>query len=123
MNIRMDAPATGALVAEAPQGPLPRVTVLLATYNGLPYVADQMHSLLRQGSCAVTVWVSDDQSSDCTWEWLNELAQREPRVRLLDRTNRFGNAARNFYRLIQDVDTSACDYVALADQVDIWFDD
>jgi rhamnosyltransferase len=122
MNTDMNAPAASALGDELQQA-LPRVAVLLATHNGLPYVTAQLDSILRQNSCVVNVWVSDDLSTDGTWEWLCEQALREPRVQLLPRTNRFGNAARNFYRLIQDVDTSACDYVALSDQDDIWFED
>jgi len=42
-------------------------------------------------------------------------------VLLLPRTQRFGNAARNFYRLLRDIDPSAYQYVALSDQDDIWF--
>jgi rhamnosyltransferase len=123
MNADMNAPAASARVDEAQRPPLPRVAVLLATHNGLPYVTTQLESILRQSSCVVTVWVSDDLSTDGTWEWMCEQALREPRVKLLPRTNRFGNAARNFYRLIQDADTSTCDYVALSDQDDIWFED
>jgi rhamnosyltransferase len=36
---------------------------------------------------------------------------------------RFGSAARNFYRLLRDVDVSSFDYVAFADQDDIWLPD
>jgi rhamnosyltransferase len=41
---------------------------------------------------------------------------------LLARTSRFGNAARNFYRLLRDVDPARYDYIALADQDDIWLE-
>lgn len=98
----------------------PRVAVLLATYNGLAYVADQLESILKQQSCTVDIWISDDQSTDGTWEWLQEKSKIEPRMVLLPRTDRFGNAARNFYRLFSDVDPIRYDYVALSDQDDIW---
>jgi rhamnosyltransferase len=98
----------------------PRVAVLLATYNGLAYLADQLESILNQQGCAVDVWVSDDQSSDGTWEWLQEKSRTEPRIFLLPRTRRFGNAARNFYRLFRDSDPTRYDYIALSDQDDIW---
>jgi rhamnosyltransferase len=67
--------------------------------------------------------VSDDQSTDGTWEWLCERSKIGPHMKLLPRTERFGNAARNFYRLLSDVDFSAYDYIALSDQDDIWFED
>jgi len=101
--------------------PVPRVAVLLATYDGISFISDQVESLLKQVSCAVDIWVSDDQSTDGTWEWLCDRAAGEARMSLLPRVGRFGNAARNFYRLLQDVDFSRYQYIALADQDDIWF--
>jgi rhamnosyltransferase len=105
------------------QDPVPRVAVLLATFNGINYLANQLDSIWKQVSCVVDLWVSDDQSTDGTWEWLCERSNVVPRIFLLPRTQRFGNAARNFYRLLRDVDSSAYDYVALSDQDDIWFVD
>jgi rhamnosyltransferase len=103
--------------------PIPRVAVLLATYNGINYIVNQVESLLKQESCVVDIWVSDDQSTDGTWEWLCERSNIDPRILLLPRIERFGNAARNFYRLLRDADFSACHYIALSDQDDIWFTD
>ena len=105
------------------QDPIPRVAVLLATYNGINYLAEQVDSIVKQTSCAVDIWVSDDQSTDGTWEWLSERSNIDPRISVLPRIERFGNAARNFYRLLRDVDSSAYDCVALSDQDDIWFPD
>jgi rhamnosyltransferase len=101
--------------------PVPRVAVLLATYNGISFLADQVESILKQSACAVDIWVSDDQSTDGTWEWLCDRAGGEASISLLPRVERFGNAARNFYRLMQDVDFSRYQYIALSDQDDIWF--
>lgn len=99
-----------------------RVAVLLASYNGLPFIHEQVESILKQQGCEVDIIVSDDQSSDGTWEWLNEKKLTELRLHLLPRTDRFRNAARNFYRLLRDADLSQHDYVALADQDDIWLE-
>ena len=117
------SPAIAASQSSAVQDSIPRVVILLATYNGIDYLADQVGSILKQESCAVDIWVSDDQSTDGTWEWLRERSNIDPRISLLPRTERFGNAARNFYRLLRDVDTSAYDFVALSDQDDVWFTD
>lgn len=51
------------------------------------------------------------------------MALNEPRIKLLQYGERFGGAASNFYRLIKDVDFSAFDYIAFADQDDIWLED
>jgi rhamnosyltransferase len=99
-----------------------RVAVLLASYNGLPYIHEQVDSILKQQGCVVDIFVSDDQSSDGTWEWLNDKKQSEPRLHLLPRIDRFRNAARNFYRLLRDVEFSHYEYVALSDQDDVWLE-
>jgi rhamnosyltransferase len=115
--------AIAASPSNATQDPIPRVAVLLASFNGLNYLAEQVDSIVKQVSCAVDIWVSDDQSTDGTWEWLCERSNIDPRVLLLPRTKRFGNAARNFYRLLSDVDLAEYDCIALSDQDDIWFAD
>src|SRR3990170_1693773 len=97
---------TAAPPATVQSNPHPRVAVLLATYNGVAYIADQFDSILNQQGCVVDVWVSDDQSTDGTWEWLQGKSRTEPRILLLPRTGRFGNAARNFYRLFRDSEPS-----------------
>jgi rhamnosyltransferase len=99
---------------------VPGVAVLLATYNGIDFIAEQIESILSQTSCLVEIWVSDDQSTDGTWEWLREKSSVERRISLLPREHRHGNAARNFYRLLRDVDSSKYDYIALSDQDDVW---
>jgi rhamnosyltransferase len=121
MSLSVNSPAILADPTRKIHDPVPRVAVLLATYNGINYINSQVESLLSQVSCDVNVWVSDDQSTDGTWEWLCERCNVEPRVLLLPRIGRFGNAARNFYRLLRVVDFSAYHYVALSDQDDIWF--
>jgi rhamnosyltransferase len=99
------------------------VVVLLATFNGVSFLDDQVDSIMEQESCAVDLWVSDDQSTDGTWERMCERSKSDRRISLLPRIERLGSAARNFFRLLIDVDCSACDYVALSDQDDIWFHD
>jgi len=118
------SPKTSIMTLQTSETPssLPRVAVLLATYNGLAYVAEQVESILKQSSSAVRIFVSDDQSSDGTWQWLQQQAATEPRIELLPHTLRFGNAAKNFYRLLRDADFTGCDYVALSDQDDIWLE-
>jgi rhamnosyltransferase len=97
------------------------VAVLLATFNGLNYLSEQVKSIYNQIGVNVTIFVSDDFSSDGTWEWLNE--NKNDKLVLLPRDQRFGSASANFFRLLRDVDVSSFDYVALSDQDDIWKSD
>lgn len=101
-------------------GVLPRVAVLLAAYNGMAYIREQVESILTQAGVDVTIFFSVDRSTDGTECWVAELVAQEPRAVLLPYGERFGGAARNFFHLVKEVDFSAFDFVALADQDDIW---
>ncbi|MGI8870563.1 MAG: glycosyltransferase [Mycobacteriales bacterium] len=98
----------------------PLITVLMATYNGMPFLPDQVTSILDQGGVRVELFVSDDQSADGTWEWLQGKARDDTRIRLLPRVHSSGGYAANFYRLVRDVDFSRRDLIAFSDQDDIW---
>lgn len=102
---------------------LPRVAVLLAAYNGMSWLEEQLDSIQRQAAVAVSVFISVDASSDDTEAWCAAYTQRHPNTTLLAPAGPFGGAAGNFFRLIRDVDCSDVDYVAFADQDDIWYAD
>ena len=46
------------------------VRILLATYNGGPYLDAQLQSYLDQDHQDWGLWVSDDHSTDDTWDKL-----------------------------------------------------
>lgn len=100
----------------------PRVTVLLATHQGLAWLPEQVGTILGQQGVDVLLRVSDDASTDGTAAWLDDLAARDPRVTVLPPV-RSGGAAPNFARLLRDVDADAAGLVALADQDDVWAPD
>ena len=99
------------------------VAVLLAAYNGTQWLQEQVDSILNQQGVDVTLFVSVDVSSDGTEGWFEELSKQDERVRLLPYGMKFGGAAKNFFRLIRDVDFSNFDYISFSDQDDIWIDD
>lgn len=100
-----------------------KVVVLMATYNGIPWIAEQVSSILNQSDVEVELVISDDCSSDNTKAWLESLAKDDSRVILLPNLDRVSSAGKNFYRLIVDANINNCDYVAFADQDDIWLQD
>ncbi|MCS5551228.1 MAG: glycosyltransferase [Gammaproteobacteria bacterium] len=102
------------------QNNVPRVAVLLAAYNGEQWIRRQLDSIWSQECVMVDVFVSLDVSSDSTLSLLQNLKFNHNNLFILPYGERFGGAAKNFYRLIKDVDVSAYDYVAFADQDDIW---
>jgi rhamnosyltransferase len=95
----------------------PSIAVLLATFNGMPYLEEQIACIYAQLGVDVTIFVSDDMSSDGTWEFLNGIKDRD--IHVLPR-KKFGSGANNFFRLLCDVDIDRFDYIALSDQDDIW---
>lgn len=97
--------------------------VLLATYNGRIWLPEQLNSLYTQQGVNLRVIVSDDQSSDGTINLLIERSSSVPIITLPAQKNRFGSANKNFLRLIRDADIGEAEYVALADQDDIWHSD
>jgi len=97
----------------------PRVLVLLAAYNGATWIKEQIDSILGQIGVEVDLIVSDDGSSDGTPELLSVLADGK-RVRTTCPALPTGSAAQNFLFLIRSTPADRYDYVALADQDDIW---
>jgi rhamnosyltransferase len=99
---------------------LPQVAVLLAVFNGMGYIEEQLQSILCQQGVDVSIFISVDLSADGSYEWCGERARSNPRIQVLEYGERFGGAARNFFRLLRDVDLTGFDYVSFADQDDIW---
>jgi rhamnosyltransferase len=99
---------------------IPRIAILMATYNGKRWLSDQVSSILLQEAVNLKLFVSDDNSSDGTLEYLNQIAYSDSRVIVMPQTERVGSAGKNFYRLVCDVDINSFDYVAFADQDDLW---
>src|SRR5438132_14303342 len=54
----------------------PLVSVLIATYNARPFIAETLDSVLAQTYRGVEVIVVDDGSTDGTWEVLQSFADR-----------------------------------------------
>lgn len=93
--------------------------VLLASYNGGRWIGRQIESILAQEAVAVRTVIADDGSSD---ETLEEIARFRPtgRVILSPPGAPTGSAAQNFLRLIRGASAAEFDFVALADQDDVW---
>ncbi|MEK7884349.1 glycosyltransferase [Methyloversatilis sp. NSM2] len=100
-----------------------RVAVCLAAFNGMSWLPEQVDSILHQRGVTVDLFISVDRSSDGTEEWCETLAASDGRVHVLPSGRVFGGAAPNFFRLILEAPIEQADFVALADQDDIWFED
>lgn len=98
----------------------PRIAVCLAAFNGIRFIEEQIQTILQQENVDVRLFISVDESTDDTLGLCRIIAAENASVILLPYVGRFGGAAKNFFRLIRDVDFSGFDYVSLADQDDVW---
>lgn len=98
-----------------------RVAVILAAYNGINWIEEQIQSILAQEEVQVTIFVSVDSSTDGTEDLVRILCNRYANIIALPFGYKFGGAARNFYRLLEEVDYTDFDFVSLSDQDDIWY--
>jgi glycosyltransferase involved in cell wall biosynthesis len=94
---------------------VPVVEVLLATYNGEEYLPEFLESLSRQQGVSIILRVSDDGSRDSTLDLINFYSTRFKKCSI---TRGPGTGpSDNFFSLISQANS---DYIALADQDDIW---
>src|SRR4051794_8903703 len=92
------------------------VSVVMCTYNGALYVQEQLESIMQQTYSNLELIVFDDASTDDTFEIIQGLANKDPRLAVHRNENNVGYNV-NFSR--------ACEaakgyYIAISDQDDIW---
>lgn len=100
--------------------PLPHVLVLLATYNGARWLDEQLESIVEQQGVRVAVRVADDGSTDDTVACIEKWIARHPSITLVPSAEHRLGAAGNFLRLVREAPLEGVDFVALADQDDVW---
>ena len=110
------------VAAEAFITKIPKVAILMATYNGERFLEEQLESFANQSERDWVLWASDDGSSDKTKSILKEFADRFPagKVNILDGPK--SGFANNFLSLINHPAIKAENY-AYSDQDDVWYED
>ncbi|MBB2494402.1 glycosyltransferase family 2 protein [Aquipseudomonas ullengensis] len=99
----------------------PRVAILLATYNGERYLAEQLESLLKQTHKNWVLYVSDDGSCDTTLDILGQYQSRLQDRLHIQQGPKQGFAANFLSMAVADKITA--DYFAFCDQDDLWHAD
>jgi glycosyltransferase involved in cell wall biosynthesis len=88
----------------------------MATYNGAPYVQQQIESILKQLRQGDELLISDDSSSDDTLKIIGTF--KDERIKIYPNQN-FRNPIFNFEYVLSKSDG---EIVVLADQDDVWCD-
>lgn len=98
---------------------IPRVLVMLGTYNGEKYVSEQIDSILSQEGVLTHLLIRDDASNDSTPSILSDYKMRYPeRIQLiLGDVNLFPH---NYEEIAKNVDIEEFDYFAISDHDDVW---
>jgi glycosyltransferase involved in cell wall biosynthesis len=92
------------------------VSVVIAVYNGSKYIREQLESLVHQTYPIFELIIQDDNSTDNTFEILQEYVRNYPYVRVFRNENRKG-MNENFFSAME---RAAGDYIAICDADDIW---
>lgn len=95
------------------------IAILMATYNGERFLAEQIESILAQTYKNWHLFVHDDGSTDGTMAILTDYATRyREQITILDYPPQ-GGACRNFLSLLERVEAP---YYMFSDQDDVWHD-
>lgn len=98
----------------------PAVWILLPTYQGARFVAEQIASLQGQTVASWRLLVRDDGSTDETTRVIDELAARDPRIERLTGDGANAGVVANVSRLLAAAQQRGARRVMLADQDDVW---
>ncbi len=94
----------------------PTISVAMCTFNGERYISEQVDSILSQTWVDFELLIFDDASTDATPTILYEYALHDSRIKFSRNTDRLGYNG-NFARALG---AARGDYIAPADQDDIW---
>lgn len=95
-------------------------TIVLATFNGAPFLSEQVESIRAQSHTDWQLLIRDDGSQDGTRKLLRRLAESDRRIQLVEDNAGPLGAVGNFGRLLETAQKSGADWIALADQDDHW---
>ncbi|MBN8994335.1 MAG: glycosyltransferase family 2 protein [Rhizobiales bacterium] len=109
---------TGLDPTNQPQRTLPRakITAVIPLYNGAPFIAEAIESILAQSLPADEIIVVDDGSTDDGAEIVKRFLDRGP-IKLLAKENGGQSSARNL-----GIRQAEGELIALLDQDDIWYE-
>jgi glycosyltransferase involved in cell wall biosynthesis len=92
------------------------VSIVMCTYNGSLYLRRQLDTIVNQTYPLLEIIIQDDCSTDATMEILHEYAEKYSIIRIYQNEERKGHIL-NFFSA---TNRASGEYIAFADQDDIW---
>lgn len=97
------------------------VEILMATYNGADFVAEQIKSILNQSYTQWHLTINDDCSTDGTYKILRDYEKKYPdKISVSQSKVNSKNAKNNFFFMLHN---TTADYIMFCDQDDCWLPD
>ena len=97
------------------------VDILMATYNGGKYIAEQIDSILNQNYNDWKLYIRDDGSKDNTVNIVKEYIEKYPdKIILIEDGRRNLGPKLNFGELLK---ISKSEYCMFCDHDDVWMED
>lgn len=96
------------------------VVVIMSSYNGEKFIAEQIESILKQKNVDVSLVIRDDGSTDKTFEIENKYAKNNKNIKVI-KSNNVG-FAKSFFEAMK-LAGDGYDYYAFSDQDDVWEND
>ena len=95
-----------------------KVNILMSTYNGQQFLAEQIRSIQDQSYTDWTLFIRDDGSSDNTKEILKDFEHQDSRIHIIDsdKSDNLG-VIKSFHKLVNH---DRADYYFFSDQDDVW---
>ena len=94
-----------------------RVDIVLATYNGESYIAEQLDSIIQQTHTNWKLIVRDDGSKDTTKEILKQYSLKDNRILIIEDNDGNLGFNKNFLNLLSK---ASAKYISICDQDDVW---
>jgi glycosyltransferase involved in cell wall biosynthesis len=95
-----------------------KISVAMTTFNGAPYLREQLDSIFAQNRLPDELIVCDDRSTDTTAELLRDYSERAPFPMIVVHNDRRLGSTKNFEQAIR---LCSGDLIALSDQDDVWY--
>ena len=94
---------------------IPRISILMSVYNGIPYLQESIESVLNQSFTNFEFIIIDDCSTDNTWDILRKYAKKDSRIKLYKNRENLGLTK----SLNKGLNLATGEYIARQDADDI----
>jgi rhamnosyltransferase len=96
-----------------------KINILMATYNGEKYIAEQIDSIINQSYENWNLLIRDDVSNDNTLNIIKQYSNVDSRIKVISDNKGNLGIVKNFEELLKH---SNSEYVMFSDQDDVWLE-